>query len=93
MIKGSKLFTKERPSRTDEFPSIVKKWLDCEELPLRNSSNKFESLWVTMRDSSSKEGLVVGVCYRPHLITESLLTRLFHFGLEALCSQAVILVD
>ena len=43
----------------------VRKWIDCEELCLRNSHDQVESLWVKIKDRSSKGHLVAGVCYRP----------------------------
>ena len=41
----------------------VKKQIDCEELPLRNSQEGVESLWVKIREGSTKD--MVGVYYRP----------------------------
>ena len=38
----------------------VREWMDREELCLRNSHDQVESLWVKIKDQSSKEHLVVG---------------------------------
>ena len=43
----------------------VKEWIDCEELPLRNSWEQVKSLWVKIRDRTSKGQVVVRVYYRP----------------------------
>ncbi|PKU35646.1 egf-like repeat and discoidin i-like domain-containing protein 3 [Limosa lapponica baueri] len=43
----------------------IKKWLECEELSLKNSHEQVESLWVRIRDRGNKGNLVVGVYYRP----------------------------
>ena len=43
---------------------LIKKWIDCEELPLRNSHEQVESLRVKVRDWTNKGHLVVRVYYR-----------------------------
>ena len=43
----------------------VREWIDCEELPLRNTQEQVESLWVRIRDRTNKGQLVIGVYYRP----------------------------
>jgi len=43
----------------------VRKWIDCEELCLRNSHDQVENLWVNIKDQSSKGHVGAGVCYRP----------------------------
>jgi len=48
-----------------ELPSYVRKWINCEELCLRKSHDQVESLWVKIKDRSSKGHLVAGVCCRP----------------------------
>lgn len=40
------------------------KWIDCRELPLSISSDWIESLWIKIRDPSSKVYLVIRVYYR-----------------------------
>ena len=37
----------------------IKKWIDCEEIPLKNSQEQVESLWVKIRDGTNKGQLVV----------------------------------
>ena len=66
VIEGYRLFRRDRQGRRGGgVPLYVRKWIDCEELCLRNSHNQVESLWVKIKDRSSKGRLVVGVCYRP----------------------------
>jgi len=71
---------------------VFRKWIDCEELCLRNSHNQVESLWVKMKDESSKGHLVVVVCYRPpdqgEPVGEAFLLQLQ----EVLCAQALVLM-
>lgn len=43
----------------------VEKWIGYEELPLRNSWEQVESLWVKIRDRTNTEQLVVRFYYRP----------------------------
>lgn len=46
---------------------MPKRWIECEELSLKNShmgKNQIESLWVKISDQSNKENFMVGVCYR-----------------------------
>ncbi|XP_040404947.1 uncharacterized protein LOC121065888 isoform X2 [Cygnus olor] len=65
-IDGYKLFRRDRRGRRGgEVALYVRKWIDCEELCLRNSCDQVESLWVKIEDRSSKGHLVVGICYRP----------------------------
>lgn len=47
------------------LPSYVKKWIDCEELSLRNNHKQVESLWFKIRGQTNKGHLVVSVYYRP----------------------------
>ncbi|TRZ09406.1 hypothetical protein HGM15179_017703 [Zosterops borbonicus] len=42
----------------------IKRWIEWEELSLKNSHQQVESLWVTIRDRGNKGNLVVGVYYR-----------------------------
>ena len=39
----------------------VREWIDCEELPLRNTQEQVESLWVRIRDRTNKGQLMIGV--------------------------------
>ena len=41
------------------------KWIDGEELLLKNRQEQVESLWVKIRGGTNKGQLVVGVYYRP----------------------------
>jgi len=64
----------------EEVALYVKKWIDCEELPLRNSPGQVESLWVKIRDWTNTGRLVVSVYYRTldqgELVDKALLLRL-----------------
>ena len=66
--------------------------IDCEELCLSNSHDQVESLWVKIRDQSSKGYLMVGVCYRPpgqgEPVDEAFLLQLQEVPL----SQALVLM-
>ncbi len=42
----------------------IKKWIDCEEIPLKNSQEQVESLWVKIRDGTNKGQLVIRIYYR-----------------------------
>lgn len=37
----------------------IKKWIDCEELPLRDSHDQIEILWVEIKDQTNKGHLVL----------------------------------
>ncbi|PKU31150.1 hypothetical protein llap_18546 [Limosa lapponica baueri] len=72
-IDGYKLFRRDRRERRGGGVALyVKKWLECEELLLKNSCEQVKSLWVGIRDWDNKGSLVVGVYYRG-LTTWSLL--------------------
>ena len=65
VIEGYRLFRMDRQGRRGGRVALyVRKWIGCKELCLRNSHDQVESLWVKIRDRSSKGQLVVGVCYR-----------------------------
>ena len=65
-IEDYRLFRRDRQSRRGGGVALyVRKWIDCKELCLRNSHDQVESLWVKIKDWSSKGHLVVGVCHRP----------------------------
>ena len=58
-----RLFRRDRQGRRGGSVALyVRKWIDCEELYMRKRHNQVESLWVRIRDRSSKGHLVVGVC-------------------------------
>ena len=66
LIEDYRLFRRDRQGRKGGGVALyVGKWIDCEELCLRNSHDRVESLWVKIKDRSSKGHLVVGACYRP----------------------------
>ena len=92
-IDGYKLFRRDRRGRRGrEVALYVKKWIDCEELSLKNSHEQVESLWVRIRDRGNKGNLVVGVYYRApdqgEPIDEAFLLQLQ----EASRSQVLILL-
>lgn len=66
MIKGYKLFRRDRQGKRGGGVTLyIKRWIECEELPLKNSHKQVESLWVKIRDRTNKGHLMVGVYYRP----------------------------
>jgi len=66
LIEDYRLFRRDRQGRRGGgIAPYVRKWIDCEELCLRNSHDQVKSLWVKIKDRSSKGHLVAGVCYRP----------------------------
>ncbi|XP_021237137.1 uncharacterized protein LOC110390225, partial [Numida meleagris] len=66
LIEGYRIFRRDRQGRRGGVVAIcVRKWTDCKELCLSNSHDQVESLWVKIKDRSSKGHLVVGVWYRP----------------------------
>ncbi|PKU47845.1 rna-directed dna polymerase from mobile element jockey-like [Limosa lapponica baueri] len=71
---------------------LMKKWLEREELLLKNSHEQVESLWVGIRDQDNKGSLVVGLYYRPpdqaKPVNDAFLLQLE----EASRSQALILL-
>ena len=65
-MEDYRLFRRDRQGRRGGGVALyVRNWVDCEELCLRNSHNQVESLWVKIKDQSSKGHVMVGVCYRP----------------------------
>ena len=63
LIEDYRLFRRDRQGRRGGGIALyVWKWIDYEELCLRNSHDQVESLWVKIKDRSSKGHLVVGVC-------------------------------
>jgi len=94
MIEGYKLFRRYRQGRRGEGLALYfNKWIDCEELPLRNSNDQVESLWVKIREETSKGRLVARVNYRlPHhgdLVDTAFLLQLQN----ASCLQAPSLME
>ena len=65
MIEGDKLFRREKQGGRGREIILSIKRIDCEELLLRNSHDKVESLWVKIRGQTNKVHLVVGVYNRP----------------------------
>ena len=66
LIEDNRLFRRDRQGRRGgRVVLCVRKWIDCEELCLRNSHDQVKSLWVKIKDQSSKGHLVAGICYRP----------------------------
>jgi len=64
-IDGYRLFRRDRRGRRGGGVILyVKKWIECEELSLKNSQEQVESLWVRIRDGGNKGNLVVGAYYR-----------------------------
>lgn len=58
----SYVFTRDRLGRRGMgITPNVKEWLDCEELPLRNSHKQVKSLWVKIKDYTNK-GLLELIC-------------------------------
>jgi len=50
-INGYRLFRRDRRGRRGEDVALyIKKWIDCEELPLKDGHEQVESLWVRIRD-------------------------------------------
>ena len=61
LTEDYRLFRRDRQGRRGSRVAFyVRKWIDCKELCLRNSHDQVESLWVKIKDQSSKEHLVVG---------------------------------
>ena len=76
----------------DGVALYVRKWIDCEELCLRNSHDQIESLWTKTKDWSSKGHLVIGVCYRPPDQWEPVDKAFLLHLQEVLCLQALVLM-
>lgn len=54
-IEGYKLCRRDRQGRMGGSVAVrVKKWLDCEEFPLRNSQEQDKNLWVKIKDWNNK---------------------------------------
>lgn len=70
----------------------VKKWTDCEVLPLGNCHEQSESLWVKIRDQNNKGQLVIGVYYRLPDQREPVNEAFLLLLQEASHSQALILM-
>ena len=64
--KAYRLFRRDRQGKRGSGVALyVRKWIDCKELCLRNSHDEVKSLWVKIKDQSSKGHLVARVCYKP----------------------------
>jgi len=92
-IDGYRLLRRHRQGRRDRGIALyIKKWIEWEELSLKNSQEQVESLWLRVRDRGNKGNLVVGVCYRPHGQGEPI-DKAFLLQLqEALHSQVLVLL-
>ncbi|GAB0186388.1 hypothetical protein GRJ2_001104100 [Grus japonensis] len=70
----------------------IKKWIECEELSLKNSHKQVETLWVRIRDRGNKRNPVVGVYHmqtdQGEPVDEAFLLQLQ----EASRSQALVLL-
>lgn len=65
-MDGYGLFRKDRAGKRGRGVALcIKRWIEHEELPLKNSHEQAESLWVKIRDRGDKGNLVAGVCCRP----------------------------
>jgi len=65
-IDSYRLFRRDRQGRRGGGIALyIKKWIECEELSLKDSHKQVESLWVRLRDQGNKGNLVVGVYYKP----------------------------
>ena len=61
--EGNRLFRRDRQGRRGGGVALyVRRWIDCEQLCLRNSHNPVKCLWVKIKDWSSKEHPVAGFC-------------------------------
>jgi len=66
LIEHYRLLRRNRQGRRDGRVALyVRRWIDCEQLCLRNSHNQGKCLWVKIKDWSSKGHPVAGVCYMP----------------------------
>ena len=67
-IEGYKHFRKYRQGKRGRGVALyVVKWIDCKELPMRNSHSQIESLWLKIRDQTEKrtsggQGLLESAC-------------------------------
>jgi len=65
-IDGYRLFRSDRRGRKGGGVTLcIKKWIECEELCLKDSHKQVENLWVRIRDQGNKANLVAGVYYSP----------------------------
>jgi len=65
-IDGYRLFRRDRQGRRGRGLALyIKKWIECEELCLKNSHKQVESLQVRIRDQGNKGNLVADAYYRP----------------------------
>ncbi|KAK4806761.1 hypothetical protein QYF61_005557 [Mycteria americana] len=92
-IDGYRLFRRDRQGRRGRGVALyIKKWIECEELSLKNSHKQVKSLWVRIRDRSNKGNLVVAVYYRPPDQGEPTDEAFFLQLQEASCLQALVLL-
>lgn len=90
-IEGYKLCRRDRQGRMGGSVAVrVKKWLDCEEFPLRNSQEQDKNLWVKIKDWNNKGYLAVEVYYIPADQEEPVVKAFLLQLREVSCSQALI---
>lgn len=63
----------------------IKKWIDCEELPLRDSHDQIEILWVEIKDQTNKGHLVL------RMLQATLSMRTCWWGLLAWATRSITL--
>lgn len=90
-INGYRLFRRHRRKRGGGVAPYIKRWIECEEMSLKNSHEQVESLWVKIRHQGNKRKQVVGDYYRfpdhGEPIDKALLLQLW----EPLHSQTLVL--
>jgi len=92
-VDGYRSFRRHRQGRKGEGIALyINKWIDCEELSLKNSHKQVESSWVRIRDRGNKGILVVGLCSRPPDQGEPTDKAFFPHFQQASRSQALILL-
>jgi len=92
-IDGCRLFRRDSCRRSGGGIALyIKKWIEYEELSLKNNHEQVESLQVRIRDWGNKGNLVVGVyCRRPD--QEEPIDKAFFLQFQdALHSQALVLL-
>lgn len=59
-INGYRLFRRHSRKRGGGIAPYVKRWIECEEMSLKNGHEQVESLWVKIRHQGNKRRQVVG---------------------------------
>jgi len=92
-IDGYSLFRRDSQGRRSRgIAFCIKKWIDCEELSLKNSHEQLANLRVRIVDEGNKGNLVVDVYYRPPDQGEPIEEVVFLQPQEVLHLQALILL-